>query len=502
MKKRLLAFIMAAGLLIGASPVYTLSAQAAQTSESAVSTSDDMHAEAKEFADTGTKSSRIGSSSSVKDSYWDQFSGHVYYDQLTGNEKTLYDKLKALAEKYMTGTTAASKKTLDDGSSGYYTQTVTYSSMTVDEAFAVATIFCFENPQYYFLNDGIAYTPAFDSYLFDIHEDGTLALGVYSRYAQGAARQKYTSQYRSAIEDYLNGASGYSSDLAKETYFHDRLASEVTYNNDTTDSNEDSTESQSASSAFFFKNTVCAGYSKAFSLLLNASGITNVAVTSDSHAWNEVEINGSWYITDVTWDVAQPASHTFFNVSDTQMQRADQMWSHYPLSFYSSIRPVCSRSHSTDVDAIDLSAASSTTTPATPTTDTRTDTDTQTTPKSDTDTQTTPKTDTKTTTEVTPSPKPIKVTKPVTPSTFSLKRVKRGTIRVTLKTKKKVSGFYVRYRVKGTKIWDVKWVSVNGKSKTFNLTGLRKGKTYQIKAYSTDKNGVLSKATKTKTIKA
>lgn len=491
MKKKLLAFMLAAGLILTGSAYFPQTALAARQSD-AGSASDDIHAQIKRFAGNGTKQNRVGSSNSVKGStYWDKFAGHTYYDQLSSDDRALYDKLKKLADKYLNGTASAQRQSLSDGSTGYYTDTISYKSMDVNEVFSVATLFCFENPQYYFLNDGIAYTPSDDtfySYLFDEPGDGTVALGVYSKYAKASARKTYTSQYKKDIENYLDGAAAYSDDLAKETYFHDRLAGEVSYNNNTTDYNEDSTESQSASSVFFYKNTVCAGYSKAMSLLLNAEGINNVAVTSSSHAWNEVKINGRWYITDVTWDVANPVSHSFFNISETEMDRRDQEWAHVPLDFYSSIRPACTTAHTSAVDAADLTSATKNNTGSEDTTDTENTTG------EDAGRSTTP--------SINQTPKVISVKKPVKPSVFTVKRVKKGTLKITLKTKKKVSGFYILYRVKGTKIWDVKWISVNGKSKTFKISGLRKGKKYQIRAYSTDKDGILSKGTKTKTVKA
>ncbi len=50
--------------------------------------------------------------------------------------------------------------------------------------------------------------------------------------------------------------------------------------------------------------TVCAGYSQAFEMMCNGSGIDAVAVTSYYHEWNKVRLNDSWYNVDCTWDDA------------------------------------------------------------------------------------------------------------------------------------------------------------------------------------------------------
>ncbi len=47
---------------------------------------------------------------------------------------------------------------------------------------------------------------------------------------------------------------------------------------------------------------VCDSYSKAYQMLLNAAGITNRRETSNTHAWNIIQLNGTEYHIDVTWD--------------------------------------------------------------------------------------------------------------------------------------------------------------------------------------------------------
>jgi len=67
--------------------------------------------------------------------------------------------------------------------------------------------------------------------------------------------------------------------------------------------------------AVFMSNqalSVCDGYSKAFALLCNMEGINCVRVvgtagttTEGGHAWNKVEIDGNWYVVDITWTEMQ-----------------------------------------------------------------------------------------------------------------------------------------------------------------------------------------------------
>ncbi len=69
---------------------------------------------------------------------------------------------------------------------------------------------------------------------------------------------------------------------------------------------------------------VCDSYSKAYQFLLNAAGISNERVTSNTHAWNLMKLGGQWHHTDVTWDdpsgstaaVSGSESHDYFCIND------------------------------------------------------------------------------------------------------------------------------------------------------------------------------------------
>ena len=76
---------------------------------------------------------------------------------------------------------------------------------------------------------------------------------------------------------------------------------------------------------------VCDGYSRAFQLLCRNAGISCAVIegTSDfnddknvGHMWNLVELGGSWYHLDCTWDDGDDGyMHDFFNMTDTMISR-------------------------------------------------------------------------------------------------------------------------------------------------------------------------------------
>lgn len=85
-----------------------------------------------------------------------------------------------------------------------------------------------------------------------------------------------------------------------------------------------------AAGALVKGTAVCNGYAEALELLLLCSGVeTYMAVgTTDegNHAWNIVNIEGSWYHVDTTWDdpvpdMGQEAIHVYLNVNDAVMEK-------------------------------------------------------------------------------------------------------------------------------------------------------------------------------------
>jgi transglutaminase-like putative cysteine protease len=93
-------------------------------------------------------------------------------------------------------------------------------------------------------------------------------------------------------------------------------------------------------------SAVCQGYSLLTYKLLLGAGIPNKIVegtarpeggTTQSHAWNLVQLNGLWYHLDTTWDDPEPSpqggvSTVYYMKTDAQMRR-DHTWTKsYPAA--------------------------------------------------------------------------------------------------------------------------------------------------------------------------
>lgn len=108
---------------------------------------------------------------------------------------------------------------------------------------------------------------------------------------QIAEREKDPYQRVKAIHDYI----------ALRTFYDDVALAKGLY------------PPQDAKTVFAQKKGVCAGYAKLFIEMTKAVGLKssyvvgairdkNASVTGSEHAWNAVQIEGRWFLVDVTWD--------------------------------------------------------------------------------------------------------------------------------------------------------------------------------------------------------
>ncbi|WP_156009540.1 transglutaminase domain-containing protein [Streptococcus ruminantium] len=95
------------------------------------------------------------------------------------------------------------------------------------------------------------------------------------------------------------------SDVEKAKAAHDWLVNNVDY------VEREALKDQTAYSALIEKKTVCAGYAKAFKLLMDKMGIlthtqfgtiVGARAGSENHLWNVINLGGEWYHVDATWD--------------------------------------------------------------------------------------------------------------------------------------------------------------------------------------------------------
>ena len=123
------------------------------------------------------------------------------------------------------------------------------------------------------------------------------------------------SKFNNSINNIVRGANKYKSIYDKEKYVHDTLIRKIRYD-------KNSKYNQSAYSALVNNSSVCAGYSKAFQLIMNKLGMPTYYVTGyagENHAWNIIKLGNGYYNVDLTWDDGRSISYNYFNVTDSKM---------------------------------------------------------------------------------------------------------------------------------------------------------------------------------------
>jgi uncharacterized repeat protein (TIGR02543 family) len=219
----------------------------------------------------------------------------------------------------------------------YLTDYVYTSKLTEDEVLAVAQIFRYSNPQYYYLEPLLYYAKTSKSV--------GVSMLVYDAFGKGSDRAAATKKFKKAVESWTADVSGYDTDYETVKAIHDRICAGTDYNYDVIDFQgsvsafgEQQAMTQSAYSTFCKGSTVCAGYAQACELLCNALGIDAIVVTSADHEWNKVRLDGSWYNVDCTWDDQSTVSYEFFVKSDyaydyelskSSSHRAESAWDGY-----------------------------------------------------------------------------------------------------------------------------------------------------------------------------
>ena len=112
------------------------------------------------------------------------------------------------------------------------------------------------------------------------------------------------AQVRNIRNQLISSANG--SDYDKIKLLHDWLIDNLEYGTDVAGNN-----SYNIYGTFCIKNVVCEGYAEGFKYLLDSLGIPCILVsgtaqnsegTTENHEWNYVQLGGSWYAVDVTWD--------------------------------------------------------------------------------------------------------------------------------------------------------------------------------------------------------
>ena len=142
------------------------------------------------------------------------------------------------------------------------------------------------------------------SYQYNYYPSNNTVANVYPEYSMTSeeiAEAKII--FNKGRDKALSRIDSSMTDVQKAVVLHDYVCSLAHYPN--VDLNtEDKGIYHSAYGLFYDGEVVCAGYTLAYSYLMNLAGVQCEYVSSDpmTHAWNKAYIDGSWYNIDCTFD--------------------------------------------------------------------------------------------------------------------------------------------------------------------------------------------------------
>lgn len=233
---------------------------------------------------------------------------------------------------------------------GYFTIGAPLNEMQLSEA---VEAYKNDHPEVFWLKSDFQYIDNYDSTsLF-------LSYSVQPDNSDPDRLKKAKEKFNKTVDKIVDGAPKNATDYELELYVNDYLVDNCVYDKEAAESEELEGHENDAYGALVEKKAVCEGYSRAFQLLCNRLGVDCISISGsgdgESHAWNNVRLDGEWYEVDVTWndtdgDTEFPI-YDYFNLPSDEFSESHStspLYSETSLSeyvnsdyYYNVFAPVC-----------------------------------------------------------------------------------------------------------------------------------------------------------------
>ena len=229
------------------------------------------------------------------EAFWRQMSTTIYRDQLSGVGREVYNRLDSMCMSILLG-----DQTVES-------DTVSFEDIEVDRDLFldVFSIFTNSNPQYFFIGDNF-------QFILSRGRVYSVCNYMYPEFYDGAFRSQYRNGFKQSILnslDTIRSAAQGQRPEQLEYYTNLLLVQSLSYD-------ENAPHFQSAGGVFESGKGVCAGYSKAFQILMRCLGVDTIMIYNDRHAWNAVNLYGYWFLIDVTNnDIGDDSLYLLYNTS-------------------------------------------------------------------------------------------------------------------------------------------------------------------------------------------
>ncbi len=241
---------------------------------------------------------------------------NFYYEQLTDNQKEIYDKAKNALEKGETNFSYTGKNSdLEDAEKAVYA-------------------FVDDYPEYYYLQTG-----------YEASKKGiviNVSIKKWDFYSQRTANQMQ-KDFDEKVEEIVSVGKEIGGDYEKIKFVYDYIKDNCSYDFETAEKDQEDlskTEqmSHTAYGALVNGKAVCDGYAKAFQLILNKIGYECAIISGEAeggrHAWNILKVGKDYYYCDITWDDQEKEGknykcYDYFCITSEEIEKdhfADSEW--------------------------------------------------------------------------------------------------------------------------------------------------------------------------------
>lgn len=204
-----------------------------------------------------------------------EYANDYFLDQLNSAEKSFYISLFNACQSFAQSNSNPARNLTDTYA--------TYSSSITDARLRhIVNMFYYANPQFFFLTNGYTYG------------SGKLRMHIYADFQSSEMRNQYSAAIADETEYIMPVILAEKTELAMERVIYKYISAITTYK-------LNSPYDQSIASVFVKHYSVCNGYALAVEYLCNAADIDCIVAVGQGHAWNIINLGGTWYELDVTW---------------------------------------------------------------------------------------------------------------------------------------------------------------------------------------------------------
>ena len=189
--------------------------------------------------------------------------------------------------------------------------------ITLDELREVIHAIRYDNPEVFWWAGVYSYWD---------NSDGTPTRVRFHYWLDISELEQYYEKFWKATAPILFYASTLPDEMSKIKYIHDYICLSTEYDYDSLNAGNTGGKLQTPYSCAVEYKTVCAGYAALFQYYMQNLGIPCAKITSDTHAWNLLKVDGKYYQMDVTWNDTKQIP-PYFNLTHEEMAKID---SHTP----------------------------------------------------------------------------------------------------------------------------------------------------------------------------